>query len=234
MMLDTLLESRAKAGRPITGTLVSIGAHTALIAAAVYATAQARTSPPPPRNPPPVYYVRPNNPPPRAVEHKAASPSTVRSRERPILRFFDVPTIDVKVPALQLSDATTTPDDFAYSHLHADEATGFGNANGDGRGAPFRADEVEKEVELRAGNAPPVYPGVLRDAGIEGKVVARFVVDQTGRAEDSTVTFVSSDSRLFEEAVRTALKRTRFVPAEAGGRKVRQLVQMPFVFTLRK
>jgi len=26
----------------------------------------------------------------------------------------------------------------------------------------------------------------------------------------------------------------RFVPAEIGGRKVRQLVQMPFVFTLNR
>jgi periplasmic protein TonB len=34
--------------------------------------------------------------------------------------------------------------------------------------------------------------------------------------------------------VRTALRRMRFVPAQIGGKKVRQLVQMPFVFTLQK
>jgi protein TonB len=34
--------------------------------------------------------------------------------------------------------------------------------------------------------------------------------------------------------VRRALARMRFVPAEAGGRKVSQLVEMPFVFTLSR
>jgi protein TonB len=233
-MLDTLLESRAKTGRPIAGTLVSIGAHTALIAAAVYATAQARTSPSSPRSTPPVYYVRPASPPPRSVEPRPRSPSALRSRERPILRLFDVPAIDVKVPRFQLSDATTNPDDFAGGSIHADETNGSASPNAYGSGSAFSADQVEKQVELRPGNAPPVYPVELRDAGVEGNVVATFVVDQAGKAEDSTLTFVRSDSRLFEDAVRTALKRMRFIPAEAGGRKVRQLVQMPFVFTLRK
>jgi protein TonB len=34
--------------------------------------------------------------------------------------------------------------------------------------------------------------------------------------------------------VRVALRRMRFIPAEVGGAKVRQLVQMPFVFTLSR
>src|SRR5436853_594903 len=79
------------------------------------------------------------------------------------------------------------------------------------------------------------HPGVrapLRSSGIQGKVVARFVVDERGMAEADSVQFVSSDNRLFEDAVRVALRRMRFAPAEIGGRKVRQLVQMPFVFTL--
>jgi periplasmic protein TonB len=233
-MLDTLLESRARVGRPIAGTLVSIGAHTALIAAAVYATAQARTSPVSPRHSPPIYYVRPADPIPSSADRKATNETRPRSRERLIVRLLNVPAIDIKVPALQLSPRTTRPDDFGSNHIRGDQATGFGTGNVYGPDAAFRAEDVERQVELRPGSAPPVYPVALRNAGIEGKVVAIFVVDQMGRAEDSTVKFVSSDNRLFEDAVRTALERMRFVPAEAGGRTVRQLVQMPFVFTLRE
>jgi periplasmic protein TonB len=65
-------------------------------------------------------------------------------------------------------------------------------------------------------------------------VLAMFVVNENGRVEDSTVKFVSSSNLLFQDAVRVALRRMRFIPAEIGGKPVRQLVQMPFVFTLQK
>ena len=85
-----------------------------------------------------------------------------------------------------------------------------------------------------AGSAPPRYPEVLRSSGVEGKVIAQFVVDEQGRVEEGSLGFLRSDNRLFEDAVRVALVRMRFIPAEIGGVKVRQLVQMPFVFTLSR
>ena len=100
--------------------------------------------------------------------------------------------------------------------------------------APFRAEQVEKQVALVRGSAPPRYPEVLRSSGVEGQVIALFVVDEHGRSEEESIRFVRSDNRLFEDAVRIALRRMRFVPAEVGGRRVRQLVQMPFVFTLAR
>jgi protein TonB len=89
-------------------------------------------------------------------------------------------------------------------------------------------------VSLISGSAAPRYPESLRIAGVEGKVVAQFVVDFEGRVEDGTVRIVRSDNSLFDEAVRAALTRMRFTPAEIAGRKVRQLVQMPFVFALSR
>jgi protein TonB len=71
-------------------------------------------------------------------------------------------------------------------------------------------------------------------AGVEGRVVAQFVVDIEGRVEAGTVRLVRTDNALFDEAVRTALPRMRFTPAEIAGRKVRQLVEMPFVFALSR
>lgn len=69
-------------------------------------------------------------------------------------------------------------------------------------------------------------------AGVEGQVVAQFVVDVEGRVEAGTVRLVRSGNALFDEAVRTGLARMRFTPAEIAGRKVRQLVEIPFVFAL--
>jgi protein TonB len=37
---------------------------------------------------------------------------------------------------------------------------------------------------------------------------------------------------LFTQAVRAALPRMRFFPAQVGGKAVKQLVQMPFQFNL--
>jgi periplasmic protein TonB len=45
---------------------------------------------------------------------------------------------------------------------------------------------------------------------------------------------MKSDHDLFTNAVRNVLPQYRFFPAELGGRKVKQLVQMPFQFTLNK
>jgi len=96
------------------------------------------------------------------------------------------------------------------------------------------AEQVEKQVAVIAGNAPPRYPEALRQAGVEGRVIAEFVVNELGRTEEASIRFVQSDNHLFEDAVRLALRRMRFIPAEVGGRKVRQLVEMPFVFTLAR
>jgi protein TonB len=87
---------------------------------------------------------------------------------------------------------------------------------------------------LLPGNPTPRYPEALRASGVEGQVVAVFIVDQQGRTEEASIRFTTSDSPLFEESVRAALRRMRFAPAEVGGVRVRQLVQMPFLFTFAR
>ena len=44
----------------------------------------------------------------------------------------------------------------------------------------------------------------------------------------ATFKVLKSDNDLFSNAVKNALQRMRFLPAEVGGRKVKQLVQQPF------
>ena len=229
-MLETLLESNSKKSRSIAGATTSVAAHTALIVAAVFATAQARSER---RSPPetvrPVYIPRAMTP------TRVASGATPR-HTRPIAQrlIFVEPNLSIDIPSIDAAGIVAKPGDFPPTSV----GTGASSVGGDGGAgavdAPFRAEQVEKQVALVPGGAPPRYPEVLRKSGVEGQVIVLFVVDERGRFEEESVRFVRSDNRLFEDAVRVALRRMRFIPAEVGGRRVRQLVQMPFVFTLAR
>jgi protein TonB len=81
---------------------------------------------------------------------------------------------------------------------------------------------------------PPRYPDALRSAKVEGEVLAQFVVDQTGTPDVTTLKVLKSTHELFTQAVQNALPAMRFNPAQVGGRPVKQLVQMPFAFSLTK
>jgi protein TonB len=141
----------------------------------------------------------------------------------------------MNVPPIDITGIVSKPGDFDRTSGIVGTGQNKDAENSSGAtGTPLRADQVEKQVAVVPGAAPPRYPEVLRSAGIEGQLTAIFVVDELGRAEEGSVRFARSDNHLFEEAVRAALRKMRFIPAEIGGRKVRQLVQMPFVFTLTR
>ena len=80
------------------------------------------------------------------------------------------------------------------------------------------------------GSPVPLYPDILKAAGIDGEVLVSFIVDTTGLVELRSFKVLKSSHELFDKAVRDALPGMRFLPAELGGRKVKQLVQQPFVF----
>jgi protein TonB len=80
----------------------------------------------------------------------------------------------------------------------------------------------------------PRYPDMLRQAGIDGRVLLRFTVDTTGRVDPSSVVVVSSTHDLFAGAARAALLGFRFRPAEVDGQHVRVLAEMPFEFAIRR
>jgi len=97
---------------------------------------------------------------------------------------------------------------------------------------PYLKDEVDRVVRPFDNNPKPVYPWRLQRQGVQGSFVAQFVIDSTGRVDESTMVFPPSAHSLFVEAVRQALRKSRYFPAEFGGRKVRQLVEQRFTFVL--
>lgn len=92
--------------------------------------------------------------------------------------------------------------------------------------------QVETPVSAAPGSASPRYPAILREAGVEGEVLASFIVGEDGLADPSTLKVIRSTHELFTTAVREALPAMRFTPAVLRGSKVKQLVQQPFSFRI--
>jgi protein TonB len=102
----------------------------------------------------------------------------------------------------------------------------------------YQGDVIDAQRADRAprvlGRAPePRYPSSLREAGIQGRVVAEFVVDTLGRPELEGLR-LDAPQTLFAESVRAVLPRYHFTAGEANGHKVRTRVQLPFDFTLTR
>jgi protein TonB len=141
--------------------------------------------------------------------------------------------IDIALPPIDITTAVSRPGDFGSASTGALRPDGV-ETQTIPYGSPFRLDQVDRQVALISGVRPPTYPEALRSAGVEGKVIVEFVVDERGQPVQGSIRVVQSDNDLFADAVRVALGRLRFTPAEVGGKKVSQLVQMPFVFTLNR
>jgi len=146
---------------------------------------------------------------------------------------IEIPNV---IPDIDLSKKVTDEADFSGKGVAGGIAKGVEGGKGPvpQGDQPYFDFQVEKPVVMAPGAQGPQYPDMLRTAGIEGTVLAQFVVDTTGRAEMSTFKVLKSDNDLFSNAVKNALQRMRFLPAEVGGRKVKQLVQQPFQFSLNR
>ena len=98
----------------------------------------------------------------------------------------------------------------------------------------LREYQVEKPAQLLPDNVAPRYPDQLRASNTEGSVLTQFVVDTSGQPIPSTLRVLTRTDDRFVPAVREAIPNLRFAPAEVGGRKMKQLVQMPFTFSVTK
>ena len=94
--------------------------------------------------------------------------------------------------------------------------------------------QVTRQAKPKVDNPMPRYPDELRMAKIEGEVLAQFVVGEDGRANPETLKILKTSHDLFSEAVRKALPTMQFDAAQSNGRNVKQLLQMPFTFSLSK
>ena len=92
--------------------------------------------------------------------------------------------------------------------------------------------QVDQVVQIK-NKVAPAYPAHLRNARVPGEVVAQFVVDERGNAIMNTFKAIKSTHSALTETVKEAVADMTFEPAQVGGQKVKQLVQLPFKFTPR-
>jgi protein TonB len=230
------LESSAKHTRSVRGALPSIAVHAAIVLVAVHATAHAAASREP-SPPPPIVRFVPSAPLPPVTRASARHGSSDGGRTAtPPVHTIPVVwpmTISDRIPTIDPARGATIAIDRGEFGTGVNPGSPFGSGNAVHGSAPYSATDVERPVSP-VGDAPtPAYPEALRSSGIRGSVTAEFVVDTTGRVEPGSFRALASDNDLFTAAVREAVLRTRFHPAEASGRRVRQLVQQSFSFVLQ-
>ena len=237
-MFDNLIETKKKKQRSTGGTVISVVLHTVLIAAAVYATAHATEAVIAKPKAEKLDFVEVKKEEPKQEPEKAPPPPEVTVAPPPPKGFqvlaapVNIPDV---IPDIDLSKHVTDEADFSGKGVAGGSGRGIEGGTGptNNEGAYFEF-QVEKTVLGAPGNPQPTYPSMLQSAGVEGRVLAQFVVDTSGKADMSTFKVLETSHDLFSQAVRQALPRMRFFPAEIGGKKVRQVVQQPFTFAIGK
>jgi len=233
-MFSNLVESKAKRPRRRAGTIASFVAHYGLILGVLYTSASAKTANDRPRVEK-VAFVQPKKEP--EVPKTQQPPDLVVAPKPMKIDPMLIAPIEVPnaLPEIDLSRPVTDPN--AFTNGPSRPSTSGPTESGVAERDPSRdyfAFQVEQPAAQAPGSASPVYPDILRQAGVEGEALVTFVVDTSGRVDVSTFKVVRSTHDLFAAAVRNALPRMRFIPAMVDDRKVRQLVQQPFSFAIVK
>jgi len=78
-----------------------------------------------------------------------------------------------------------------------------------------------------------VYPDLLRQAGVEGRVMVQAVIDTMGRAEPWSVEIIQSPNPGFDQSARNYILGACFRAARVQGRAVRVLINVPIDYSIR-
>ncbi len=233
-MLNQLLETKQVTQRKTRGTLLSVVLHVLMIGAAVQLTQRTVVAL---ESPVQVDVRRIPLEPKPDQPHQRRTPQT-EATTRPVFghQVLIAPVdIPIDIPAVDLSASPTDPADWLARGAPGGRGNGDSTVTAPIAGSqPMFVFEVDKAAAALPGSASPAYPEMLKFSGGEGSALVQFVVDTLGRAEPGSFKALSSTHDAFGTAVRITLPRMRFLAAEAGGLKMRMLVQQEFAFALNR
>ena len=222
-MFDNLIESKKKKNpRKVFGVgFVSLTIHTAVIAGAVYATLHAGQTDTSVRVDTAMVFID------QQQQQKPPEQQPVQL-DVPLKGFQTVVAPDViptNLPPVNLQEKFD-PKDYSGSGVEGGLATGMVLGN-----EVFMEAIVEEKPSVLSGPIP-VYPELLKQAQIQGRVVVQAVIDTLGRAEPNTVKILQSPNPGFDQSAKNYVLKALFRPARVHGRAVRVLINIPIDYKI--
>jgi len=222
-VFETLIESKRKRDRKkyFGVGVVSLVVHTAIIAGAVIATLNAGQSDTKVRvDTAMVYLQEQQQKPPEQQPVQLDVPLNVFQN---VVATTEIPT---NIPPVNLQEKFD-PKDYSGSGVEGGTANGMVPTGNE----VFMEAIVEEKPSVLSAPQPP-YPELLRQAGIQGRVLIQAVIDTTGRAEPNSIKIIQSPNPGFDQPSRTWIQHALFRPARVHGRAVRVLVQVPLDYRI--
>lgn len=220
-MFDTLIESKRQPNKKrVLGVgFVSLVIHTAIIAGAIIATVNAGSGDTKVHVDTTVVFLE---------QQQQKAPEQPVQLDMPLKGFQTVVApseIPTDLPPINLQEHFN-PKDYSGSGVEGGVAEGLAPPDG-----VYMESIVEQRPDRLAG-PNPVFPELLKQAGIQGRVRVQFVVDTTGRAEPNSIRIVQSPNPGFNDVVKNSVLHTLFRPGRVRGHAVRVLIELPFDFKI--
>ena len=225
-MVLTLLESKRKTSntRLFRVGFASLAIHSAIIAGVVYATLHAAPSDTRVSMDTTVVLLAPQQ------QQKPLDPQPVQLADA--LKGFQTVAVPAQIP-------TDIPPVDLLQRFDPKDYSGSGIEGGRGNGIVVSGSEVyaealvEERPELLSA-PPPIYPQLLKQAGIQGRVILHAIVDTTGRVEPASVRIIKSPSPAFDQPTKDWVLKALFRPARLHGRGVRVFINLPVDYSLTR
>jgi TonB family protein len=220
----TLIESKrnTRKKRLVGVGFASLAIHTAMIAGVVYATLHAVPSDNRVSMDTTVVLLAPQE------QQKPVDPPPVQLGDA--LKGFQTVAVPAQIP-------TDIPPVDLQQRFDPKDYSGSGIEGGRATGIVVGGDEVYAEALVEERPAllsapPPVYPALLKQAGIQGRVILRAVIDTTGRVEPASVRILKSPNPAFDQPTKDWVLKALFRPARLRGRGVRVFINLPVDYAL--
>jgi len=162
------------------------------------------------------------------AQQKPPDPAPVQLVEA--LKGFQTVVVPAQIP-------TDMPPVDLQQRFDPKDYSGSGIEGGHASGIVVGGNEVYAEALVEERPAllsapPPDYPVLLKQAGIQGRVILRAVIDTTGRVEPASVRIMKSPNPAFDQPTKDWVLKALFRPARLHGRGVRVFINLPVDYSL--